>query len=222
VKASMTTMARAGGRYLGGRPPYGYQLAPVSAHPNSEKARVGATLNRLEPDPATAPIIRRIFTERLAGAGYSAIARGLNVDSIPSPSSSGSGSEPASRSARLVRQRSARHSDECSLHGPRSMESPTSRLRAPRPDRARRRARSAHALEQHGRVDLVPRTHPRGVDYSNRVGASAEPDDQSAACSTDDRRHLPAPGARVLLGLRAADDRTDTEPATPLLPLRTA
>ncbi len=47
------------------RPPYGYRLVAVSAHPNAEKARVGATLNRLEPDPETAPIVRRIFAERL-------------------------------------------------------------------------------------------------------------------------------------------------------------
>jgi site-specific DNA recombinase len=85
VKAAMTTMARAGGRYLGGRPPYGYRLAPISAHPNAEKARVGATLNRLEPDPAPARVVQRIFAERLAGAGYSSIARTLNRDAIPSP-----------------------------------------------------------------------------------------------------------------------------------------
>ena len=86
VRNAMQTMARAGGRYLGGRPPYGYRLVPVSPHPNAEKARVGATLNRLEPDPVTAPVVERIFTERLAGAGYSAIARGLNIEGIPSPS----------------------------------------------------------------------------------------------------------------------------------------
>jgi site-specific DNA recombinase len=86
VRNAMQTMARAGGRYLGGRPPYGYRLVAVGAHPNAEKARVGATLNRLEPARETAPIVRRIFTERLTGAGYSAIARGLNTDSVPSPS----------------------------------------------------------------------------------------------------------------------------------------
>ena len=86
VRNSMQTMARAGGRYLGGRPPYGYRLVPVSPHPNAEKARMGATLNRLEPDPDTAPVVRRIFRDRLAGAGYSAIARRLNTEGIPSPS----------------------------------------------------------------------------------------------------------------------------------------
>jgi len=86
VRNAMQTMARAGGRYLGGRPPYGYRLVPMKPHPNAEKARVGATLNRLEPDPQAAMIVKRIFAERLAGAGYSAIARGLNTDGIRSPS----------------------------------------------------------------------------------------------------------------------------------------
>jgi DNA invertase Pin-like site-specific DNA recombinase len=86
VRNAMQTMARAGGRYLGGRPPYGYRLVPVSPHPNAEKARVGATLNRLEPDPETATVVRGIFRDRLAGAGYSAIARRLNTEGIPSPS----------------------------------------------------------------------------------------------------------------------------------------
>jgi DNA invertase Pin-like site-specific DNA recombinase len=85
VRNAMQTMARAGGRDLGGRPPYGYRLVPVSPHPNAEKASMGATLNRLEPDPETAAVIRRIFRDRLAGAGYSAIARRLNTDGIPSP-----------------------------------------------------------------------------------------------------------------------------------------
>ena len=85
VRNAMQTMARAGGRYLGGRPPYGYQLVPVSAHPNPEKARVGATLNRLDPDPRTVAVVHRIFAERLSGKGYSSIARDLNCDAIPSP-----------------------------------------------------------------------------------------------------------------------------------------
>ena len=86
VRNAMETMARAGGRYLGGRPPYGYRLVSMREHPNAEKARLGATLNRLEPDPTTAPIVRRIFGERLAGKSYSAIARMLNEAAILSPS----------------------------------------------------------------------------------------------------------------------------------------
>jgi site-specific DNA recombinase len=86
VRNAMQTMARAGNRYLGGRPPYGYRLVSVRAHPNAEKARLGATLNRLEPDPTTAPIVQRIFSERLGGRSYTAIARQLNEAAILSPS----------------------------------------------------------------------------------------------------------------------------------------
>jgi DNA invertase Pin-like site-specific DNA recombinase len=86
VRNAMQTMARAGGRYLGGRPPYGYRLVSMREHPNAEKARLGATLNRLEPDPTTAPNVQRIFRERLAGRSCSAIARMLNESDILSPS----------------------------------------------------------------------------------------------------------------------------------------
>jgi site-specific DNA recombinase len=86
VRNAMQTMARAGSRYLGGRPPYGYRLVSTRDHPNAEKARLGATLNRLEPDPGTASTVQRIFAERLAGRSYSAIARLLNEGGIPSPS----------------------------------------------------------------------------------------------------------------------------------------
>jgi len=85
VRNAMQTMARAGGRYLGGRPPFGYRLVAVRAHPNAEKARLGGTLNRLEPDPVTAPTVRRIFEQRIAGHSYNAITRALNEDGIPSP-----------------------------------------------------------------------------------------------------------------------------------------
>jgi DNA invertase Pin-like site-specific DNA recombinase len=85
VRAAMRVQAQ-DGRYLGGRPPYGYQLADIGAHPNPEKARIGQRLHRLEPEPATAAVVRRIFTEFVAGSGYSKIASALTEDGILSPS----------------------------------------------------------------------------------------------------------------------------------------
>lgn len=85
VRTAMKVQAR-DGRFLGGRPPYGYQLADAGPHPNPEKARVGQRLHRLEPDPATAPIVQRIFEHFVAGAGYARLARELTEDGIPSPS----------------------------------------------------------------------------------------------------------------------------------------
>lgn len=86
VRSAMGSQARHEGRFLGGRPPYGYQLADAGPHPNPGKAADGKRLHRLEVDPITAPVVRRIFDEYLQGKGQYAIAEGLTRDGIPSPS----------------------------------------------------------------------------------------------------------------------------------------
>jgi hypothetical protein len=86
VRTAMQAQAKIEGRFLGGRPPYGYRLADAGPHPNPAKAADGKRLHRLEPDPATAPVVRRIFASYLSGAGIFAIAEALTRDGIPSPS----------------------------------------------------------------------------------------------------------------------------------------
>jgi len=86
VRAAMAAQAGMQGRFLGGRPPYGYQLADGGPHPNPGKAAAGIRAKRLEPNPATAPVVRRIFREYLGGSGLRPIARGLTADGIPCPS----------------------------------------------------------------------------------------------------------------------------------------
>jgi site-specific DNA recombinase len=86
VRAAMASQAATEGRYLGGRPPYGYRLADAGPHPNPAKAADGKRLHRLEPDPAAAPIVRRIFAEYVNRKGIYAIAEGLTRDGIPCPS----------------------------------------------------------------------------------------------------------------------------------------
>jgi hypothetical protein len=46
------------GRYLGGRPPYGYRLADAGPHPNKAHAAWDRRAHRLEPDPETAHVVR--------------------------------------------------------------------------------------------------------------------------------------------------------------------
>lgn len=59
VRSAMRQMASTG-RWLGGRPPYGYRLVSTGlTHPNPELARYGVELHRLEPDPGTAPVVSR-------------------------------------------------------------------------------------------------------------------------------------------------------------------
>ncbi|MER6048123.1 zinc ribbon domain-containing protein [Streptomyces sp. NPDC001793] len=54
VHTVMASQAKIEGRYLGGRPPYGYRIADAGPHPNPAKAADGKRLHRLEPDPAQA------------------------------------------------------------------------------------------------------------------------------------------------------------------------
>jgi hypothetical protein len=74
------------GRYLGGRPPYGYLLIDLGPHPNPGKAATGQRLHGLDLDQKAAPVVARIFAEFVAGTGLYAIAEGLTRDGIPCPS----------------------------------------------------------------------------------------------------------------------------------------
>src|SRR5215218_5566589 len=49
VRAAMASQAAIEGRFLGGRPPYGYQLIDAGPHPNPAKCAIGQRLHRLEP-----------------------------------------------------------------------------------------------------------------------------------------------------------------------------
>lgn len=86
VRTSMAALAQMEGRYLGGRPPYGYRLVDAGPHPNPAKAADGKRLRRLEPDPLTGPVVQRIFAEFLGGRGLLAIAERLTHDGILCPS----------------------------------------------------------------------------------------------------------------------------------------
>jgi site-specific DNA recombinase len=86
VRTAMTAQAKDEGRFLGGRPPYGYLIADAGRHPNPAKAADGKRLHRLDLDSEAAPVVRRIFAEFIAGHGFYAIAEGLTRDGIPSPS----------------------------------------------------------------------------------------------------------------------------------------
>jgi len=91
VRTAMAVQTREQGRYLGGRPPYGYRLADAGPHPNKAHAAWGRRAHRLEPDPATAPTVRWTFAQRLAGHSVARIARALNEAAVPCPSAADPG-----------------------------------------------------------------------------------------------------------------------------------
>ena len=84
--AAMTAQTIEQGRFLGGRPPYGYRLMDAGPHPNQAHASWGRRCHRLAPDPVTAPHVRWMFAERLAGRSVAGIARELNERGVPCPS----------------------------------------------------------------------------------------------------------------------------------------
>ena len=83
VRAAMAAMAQLEGRFLGGRPPYGYKRVDAGPHPNPSKTADGKRLHKLVPAPETEDAVRRIFAEFLSGLGIFAIAEGLTRDGIP-------------------------------------------------------------------------------------------------------------------------------------------
>jgi site-specific DNA recombinase len=94
VRTAMATQTREQGRYLGGRPPYGYRLADAGPHPNKVHASWGRRAHRLEPDPDTAPVVTWMFAQRLAGHSAARITRALNDAGIPCPSAADPGRNP--------------------------------------------------------------------------------------------------------------------------------
>ena len=82
----MAAQTREQGRYLGGRPPHGYRLGDAGPHPNKAHAAWGRRAHRLEADPVTAPVVRRMSAQRLAGHSAARITRALNDAGIPCPS----------------------------------------------------------------------------------------------------------------------------------------
>jgi site-specific DNA recombinase len=57
VRTAMAVQTREQGRYLGGRPPYGYRLGDAGPHPNKAHAAVGRRAHRFEPNPETAHVV---------------------------------------------------------------------------------------------------------------------------------------------------------------------
>ena len=86
VRTSMKAMAPEG-RYLGGRPPYGYKLERTGVpHRNPEKARQGVQLTNLAVDPETSKVVEQIFAWRVEGVGFRTIATRLTRQGFPCPS----------------------------------------------------------------------------------------------------------------------------------------
>jgi site-specific DNA recombinase len=86
VRTAMAAQAQLEGRFLGGRPPYGYRLIDAGPHPNPAKAADGKRLHALAIDEPAAAVVERIFAEFIGGYGIYAIAERLTAEGIACPS----------------------------------------------------------------------------------------------------------------------------------------
>ncbi|MFD5823855.1 recombinase family protein [Lentzea sp. NPDC060358] len=91
VLVAMRAQASQQGRFLGGRPPYGYRLVDGGPHPNARHSGWGRRLQVLASDPVTAPWVRWMFRERAGGRALASIARDLNDRGVSCPSSADPG-----------------------------------------------------------------------------------------------------------------------------------
>jgi site-specific DNA recombinase len=85
VRSAMAAQAATEGRFLGGRPPYGYRLADAGPHPNPAKAALGQRLHQLEPDPVTAPVVPRIFEPTCAAPASTRSPPSSSRTACPAP-----------------------------------------------------------------------------------------------------------------------------------------
>src|SRR5260370_37608757 len=94
VRTAMATQTREQGRYLGGRPPYGYRLADAGPHPNKVHASWGRRAHRLAPDPDTPPVVAWMFAPRLARHRVGRVPLALDYPANPCPAAAAPGQHP--------------------------------------------------------------------------------------------------------------------------------
>lgn len=178
VRTAMAAQTKLEGRFLGGRPPYGYRLIDLGPHPNPGKAADGKRLHGLALDDNTAPVVARIFAEFLAGNGLYVIAR-THRRRHPLPLGLRPGTQPPPLRHRLVQERHPSHPDQPPLHRPASLKPPTHRRDPARRQRRRHGPHQRHALEPTTAVGHVQRrstpSDHRHRDLRRRAGAPTPP-----------------------------------------------
>jgi DNA invertase Pin-like site-specific DNA recombinase len=168
VRTAMAVQARDQGRYLGGRPPYGYRLGDAGPHPNKAHAAWGRRARRLEPDPETAHTVRWIFTQRLAGHSAARIA-GAERGEDPVPVGSRPGPQPAPSRHRV--DAGHRHHDpgQPAVHRAPGVEPAAHRQGPGRPRRRQPGAQAGPAVEPARRLGHLRQARARGAGQRGRL-----------------------------------------------------
>jgi DNA invertase Pin-like site-specific DNA recombinase len=122
VRSAMAAITATEGRYLGGRPPYGYELIDAGPHPNPAKAADGKRLRRLVPHPAYSLVVKWIFAPVHRRARAVRYRRGTCPRRRPQPVGRRPGPQPAPSPGRLVEVGRAGHHHQPALHRPPGLE----------------------------------------------------------------------------------------------------
>ena len=168
VRTAMAAQTREQGRYLGGRPPYGYRLADAGPHPNKAHAAWGRRAHRLDPDPATAPVVRWIFAQRLAGHSVARIARALNEAGVPCPSAADPGRNGHRTGAGWTLGTVTTILENPAVHRPSGVEPAAHRHRTGRSGQRHSRAQERAAVEPARRVGHLEHGRASGAGQRGR------------------------------------------------------
>ena len=169
VRTAMATQTLEQGRYLGGRPPYGYRLADAGPHPNKAHAAWGRRAHKLEPDPETAPVVTWMFAQRLAGHSAARITRALNDAGVPCPSAADPGRNPHRTGAGWTLRTVAAILAQPAVHGPAGVEPAAVRGGPGRPGQHRARAPAGAAVEPARRLGHLQASRARGAGQRGRL-----------------------------------------------------
>jgi len=203
VLTAMAAQTREQGRYLGGRPPYGYRLAGAGPHPNKAHAAWGRRAHRLEPDPVTAPVVQWMFTQRLARHSLARITRALNDAQVPCPSAADPARNPHRSGSAWTLTTVAAILANPPLHREAGMEPPAHRSRPDRPGQHDAGSSSGAAVEPARRLGHLPPPGPSCA--GQRGGLHRRPGGQrSPRPGRLGRAPVPAGRPDPLRSLRAA------------------
>jgi hypothetical protein len=168
VRTAKATQTREQGRYLGGRPPYGYRPADARPHPNKAHAAWGRRAHRLEPDPDTAPVVAWMFAQRLAGHNTARITRALNDAGIPCPSAADPKRNPHPVRDSVDASDGRGDPGQSAVYGPTGVEPAAHRLRPGRPGQHRARAQAGAAVEPARGLGHLPSSRASGTGERGR------------------------------------------------------
>ena len=188
MRTAMATQTREQGRYLGGRPPYGYRLADAGPHPNKVHAAWGRRAYKLEPDPATAPIVAWMFAQRLAGHSVARITRALNDAGIPFPSAADPARNPH-RAGTAWTLRTVAATLANPRYEPAGVEPAAYRFRPGRPGQYRAGASAGTAVEPARGLGHLPQATPRAGRRGRTLSPPRTPPPRGPAGSAV-RRYL--------------------------------